>query len=97
MFFAGDGAGAGVWAAFGFGWASLTDLFQPAIFCPARICWATVGIGIVAAELLERCTFWAGVLITFRVPGKVFPAPSAVGPLCLVPSHACKHALPGSE
>ena len=79
VFFAGDGAGVSVRAAFCFGWARLTDQFQGAIFGDAFAVWASIGIRIVAAELLERLTFWANVLVVLRVPFEVCAAPGAVG------------------
>ncbi len=79
VFFAGDGAEIGVRGALGFGWAGLTDQFQPAIFCPARTFWAAARIGIVAAELLEKLTFWADVVVTLWVPLEVFTAPRSIG------------------
>jgi len=97
VFFACDGTEVSLRAAIGFGWAGLTDQLKPTIFCPARTCWASTGVGVVAAELLERLTFWADVLVALRVPLKVFPAPGAIGATGFIPSRACEHALPGSE
>ena len=84
VFFARDGTEFGLRAAIGFGRAGLTDQFQPAIFCSARTCWATAGIGVVAAELLEQLTFWADVLVALWVPLEVFSAPGPIGTAGLI-------------
>ncbi|AGI68176.1 hypothetical protein OAN307_c25810 [Octadecabacter antarcticus 307] len=93
VFVAGDLANIGIRAAFGFGWAGLTDQFRPTIFCPARHGWASTGIGGVAAELLERLTFWADVLFALRVPLKISAAQGAIGAVSVIPSRAC-YAIP---
>ena len=78
VFFAGDLARIGIWAAFCFGWASLARQFQGAILGDAFAVWASVGIRIIAAELLERLAFWANVLVVLCVPFEVCAAPGAV-------------------
>ena len=84
MFFAGDGAEVGIGAAFGFGWARLTRQFQCAIFGDAFAVRTSVGVRIVAAELLERFTLGVDVLIILRVPLKVGADPCAICSTCFV-------------
>ena len=70
-FFAADLASIGIWAAFGFGWARLTDIFQRAISGGALAGWTPVRVGIVATELLEGVALRADVLIVLGIPLEV--------------------------
>jgi len=72
---AGDLARVGVRAAFGFGGTDLTDVFQGALSGGAFAGRSSVGVGVVASELLERMAFWADVPVFLGIPFEVRPSP----------------------
>ena len=78
MFFTGDFAGIGVRAAIGFGKACLAGVFESLIFGHAFAGWAPVWIGIVPAELLQRLTLGADVLVVLGVPFEVGAGPPTI-------------------
>ena len=79
VFLAGDRSGIGVRAAFLFRWAGLAGQFQRAVFGGSLAGWAAVRVRIVAAELFERMSFRADILVVLGVPFKVGPGPCPIG------------------
>ena len=54
-------------------------MFQGLILGDTFASGTTIGVRIVAAELLERLTLWADILVVLGVPFEVCARPSAVG------------------
>lgn len=82
VFFPGDLARVGVWAALGLGWAglALTDFLLGSV--PGRTFSARLSVRVraVPAKLLQDVTLWAEILLVFRIPVKVCTRPCAIGP-----------------
>ncbi len=79
VFFAGDGAEVGVWAAFYVQWTGLTGPLQCAVFGNTFAVEAAIGIGMVSSELFACRAFRTDVLVIVGVPFKIGPRPGAVG------------------
>ena len=84
MLFAGDPTHISFWAEPHLRRAGLTNVFQSLVLGDTFTRGSTVGVGIVAAELLERFTLGVDVLIILRVPLKVGADPCAICSTCFV-------------
>lgn len=84
MLFAGDPTHIRFWAEPHLRRAGLTNVFQSLVLGDTFTRGSTVGVGIVAAELLERFTLGVDVLIILRVPLKVGADPCAICSTCFV-------------
>ena len=78
MLFAGDLAGVGVRAAFGFGWADLADVFQSAIARRALAGWTSAWVRVVPSELLQYFALRSDVLVVRGIPFEVGARPGSV-------------------
>ncbi len=79
VFFTGDRPGVSVGAAVRLGWANLAGQFQRTVLRATLARRALVRIGIIPAELLERVTLRADVLIILCIPVEICACPGAIG------------------
>ncbi len=67
-------------------------MFKRLILGDARAGRPTVGVRVIAAELFERFSFRADVLVILGIPFEISSGPCAVFPTCLI-----KHWDVGSD
>lgn len=84
VFLTRDRSGVGIGAALQLGWANLTGQLQRTILRGALARRTPVRISVIPAELLERVTLGADVLIILCIPVEISARPGAIGTSGLV-------------